>query len=290
MPNRTIMRAMLASCALLASASLVAPASARPFDEVVADGTLRVAVYDDNAPFSSLEGGKPKGIDVDLAEAIANQLKLKLDLRVVDASENVDGDMRLNLWRGDLAGTTLADLMLHVPNDKLLALRNEQVFMTRPYYDQRIAFAWRRSGAMPSFDSLDEIEDREVAVEGASASDLVLMMAENGRYRKNLRHFPNFDKAGKAFIAGEAPILGGTRAGVESVCHAAALPTEDCQIAELTLGGMVKTHWELAGAVRSDSRDLGYAVGEAISALEKSGSLKAIFAEHGVTFAPPKGY
>lgn len=37
---------------------------------------------------------------------------MKLDLRVGDAGENVDGTFRLNLWRGDLAGTLLADLVL----------------------------------------------------------------------------------------------------------------------------------------------------------------------------------
>lgn len=271
-------------------ALLSAPASARPYDDVVADGTLRVAVYDDNAPFSSLANGKPIGIDVDLAEAIAAELKLKLDLRLVEAGENVDGDMRLTLSRGDLAGTPLADLMLHVPNDKLLALRNEQVFLTRPYFDQRIAFAWHRGDTMKRFDSLEELEDHQVAVEGTSAADLLLMMAENGRYRKNLKHYPNFAEAAKAYLSGEAVVLGGTRAAVESVCHGAQIAANDCAIAELVLGGMVKSRWELAGAVRSDSRDLGYAIGEAINTLAEKGALNKMFAKYGVTFAAPKGY
>lgn len=282
------MRLFLTALALLALA--FAPARARPFDEVVADGTLRVALYDDNAPFSTMADGKPVGIDVDLARAIADRLKVRLDLRIVDAGENVDGDLRLNLWRGDLAGTALADLMLHVPADKVLEVRNEQVFFTRPYYEQRIGFAWRRGAAMTQFDSLEILEDHPVAVEGNSASDLVLLMAEAGRYRNNLKHYPSFDAAAKAFQSGEAPILAGTRAAVESVCHASGAKPEACAIAEMALGGTIKTNWGIAGAVRSDSRDLGYAVGEAITALAEDGTLKSIFAKYGVTFTPPKGY
>ena len=269
---------------------LASAASARPLDQVVADGHLRVAVYDDNAPFSAMQDGKPVGIDVDIAEAIAKELKLALDLRVFNASENVDGDLRLNLWRGDLAGSQLADVMLHVPTDKLFALRNEQVFMTRPYFDQHLALAWRRSSSMPSFDSLEDIEDQEVAVEGASAADLMLMMAEAGRYRKNLKHFKNFDGASKAFLTGEAPILAGTRAGVEASCYDAKLAPEACPIKEIALGGLVKSQWDIGAAVRSDSRDLGYAIGEALAKFAEDGTLKTIFANYGVTFAAPKGY
>lgn len=282
---RTLLPAL---CAVLGLTC--ATAQARPFDEVVADGRLRVALYEDNAPFSAMKDGKPYGIDVDLAQAIADHLKLKLDLRIVDAGENVDGDLRLNLWRGDLAGTALADLMLHVPNDKLLALRNEQVFFTRPYFDQRIGFAWRPGPSLPDLESLEALDEQTVAVEGNSASDLILLMAGAGRYRDNLRHFPNFEAAAKAFLGGETPILAGTRPAVEATCHASGRPAQECRIAEIALGGAVKTHWELAGAVRSDSRDLGYAVGEAITALAENGTLQSIFAKYGVTFAPPKGY
>lgn len=267
-----------------------APTSSRPLDDVVADGTLRVAVYNDNAPFSSVEGGKPVGIDVDLAEAIATDLKLKLDLRVTEAGEDVDGDMRLNLWRGDLAGTSLADLMLHVPHDKMLALRNEQIFLTRPYFDQRVAMAWRPSEAMSAFRSLEDLEDQEVAVEGTSAADLTLMMSEAGRYRKNLKHFPSFEAAAKAFMGGETPILAGTRAAIEAACHDAKRSAESCPIKDLAPGALIKSQWDIGAAVRVDSRDLAYAIGETITKFADDGTLKAIFAKHGVTFTAPKGY
>ncbi|MGU3540834.1 substrate-binding periplasmic protein [Methylobacterium sp. A54F] len=277
----------LLGAALLALAA--APVAARPLDEVVRDGTLRVALYGENAPFSALRDGRPQGIDVDIAGAVAERLKVKLDLRLVDAGENVDGDFRLNLWRGDLAGSPLADLMLHAPADKQLALRNEQVFLTRPYFEQHLAFAWRR-GALEGFETLADIEGHAVAVEGMSASDAQLLTAEGGRYRGALRHFGDFDAAAKAFLAGEAPILAGTRAGIEAALFAARPEPGTYQVVELALTGLVKARWDLGGAVRSDSRDLGYAVGEALAALQADGALKAICDRHGVTLTAPSGY
>jgi polar amino acid transport system substrate-binding protein len=265
------------------------PAAARPLDEVTGSGTLRVALYAENAPFSEMQGGKPVGIDVDVARAVAKALKVALDLRLVDAGENVDGDFRLNLWRGDLAGSPLADLMLHVPNDKMLGLRNEQVFLVRPYLQQRLAFAWRR-GALEGFESFQDIEGRTVAVEGNSASDMQLLMAEGGRYRDNLRHFRDQEAAAKAFLAGETQILAGTRAGIEAALFAAKAPPEETPVVELALTGLVKSRWDLGGAVRSDSRDLGYAVGDALTALVEGDGLKEICARYGVSYTAPTGF
>lgn len=267
----------------------VGPALARPLDELTGSGTLRVALYAENAPFSDMRDGQPVGIDVDVARAVAKALKVALDLRLVDAGENVDGDFRLNLWRGDLAGSPLADLMLHVPNDKMLGLRNEQVFLVRPYFEQHLAFAWRR-GSMEGFDSFQDIQGRSVAVEGNSASDMQLLMAEGGRYRETLKHFRNQEDAAKAYLAGEAQILAGTRAGIEAALAEAKAPQDENPIVELALTGLVKSRWDLGGAVRSDSRDLGYAIGDALAALIEGGGLKEICARYGVTYSAPTGF
>jgi polar amino acid transport system substrate-binding protein len=274
---------------LLAALRFQPEAVARPLDQVVADGTLRVAVYGDNAPFSDEVKGTARGIDADLAQAIAETLKVKLDLRVVDAGENVDGDLRLNLWRGDLAGTPLADLMLHVPTDRQLALRNDQVFFTAPYFEQEIAFAYRK-GTLEGFDKLDDIGDQTVALEGTSAADLMLLTAQGGRFRPNLKHYKSFEEAAKAYLAGEAPILAGTHAAIEAALFAAKAPKDDNPIATVPSTGLVKTRWEIGGAVKTDSRDLAYAVADAVTALNTNGRLKAICETYGVTYTPPKGY
>ncbi|AWN35252.1 substrate-binding periplasmic protein [Methylobacterium radiodurans] len=276
---------------LALAVGLIAPtgATARPFDEVVASGVLRVAVYDDNAPFSDAGAAAPRGIDADLARAIAERLKLTLDLRVVDAGENVDGDFRLNLWRGDLTGTPLADLMLNVPHDRILATRNEQIFLTTPYFEQRLAFAYRKD-RIEGLSGVRNLDGHTVAVEGTSASDSLLMNAEGGRFRDAVRHFRSFDEAAKAYLAGETAILAGTRASIEAALRRAGAAGADNPVVEVPIPGLVRTRWDLGGAVRSDSRDLAYAVGDALTALAQEGRLKVICESYGVTYTAPQGY
>lgn len=284
-------RLVLSGLAFAAAAAVAGPAIARPFDDVKSSGVLRVALYRDNAPFSDDPGGKPVGIDVDLARMIAEKLGLKAEIRIVEASENVDGDFRLNLWRGDLAGSTLADLMLNVPADKLLALRNEQVFFTPPYVEQRLAIAYREGVVEGGFQDVQDIEGKTVAVEGTSPVDALLGFANGGVYREALKHYRDFSEAAAAYLAGETDFLAGSRVAIEAALAAAAKEKRaGIEVKDIVAAGVVKTRWELCGAVRSDSRDLAYQVGDAIAALTAEGAVKAAFAAHGATFNPPAGY
>lgn len=273
-----------AALVLLASGG---PTMARPLDEVVASGTIRIAVYSENKPWSDKEkDGTLSGIDIDLAKAIAEKLKVKAEIKVYDASEDVGGDFRLNLWKGDLVGSPLSDLMLQVPNDRVLTLRDDQVFLTAPYFMQKLAFAYN-ADKVGKLDSVNDIGTSKVAVEGTSASDIALMTILGGRFRPNAAHFVNFDQAIKAFKDGQDPIIAGTQAQIQAAFHENGIAQTDNPIIIPSLVGPVKNHWELAGAVRSNSRDLGYAVGDIITAMVKDGRMKAICEKYGVTFTPP---
>jgi ABC-type amino acid transport substrate-binding protein len=179
--------------------------------------------------------------------------------------------------------------MLHVPHDRILATRNEQIFLTNPYFEQRLAFAYHR-GRIEGFEGVRDLEGNTVAVEGTSASDSLVMNAEGGRFRSTVRHFRSFDEAVKAYLAGETAILAGTRAGIEAALAAAGAAGEDNPVVEVPIPGLVRTRWDLGGAVRSDSRDLAYAVGDALAALAQEGRLKAICASYGVSYTAPQGY
>ena len=72
-----------------------------------------------------------------------------------------------------------------------------------------------------------------------------------------------------------------------SVFHSFGIDPSNNPILIPTLVGPVKNHWELAGAVRANSRDLGYAVGDVLTAMVKDGRLKAICEKYGVSFTPP---
>ena len=45
---------------------------------------------------------------------------------------------------------------------------------------------------------------------------MMLLTAENGRFRSNLKHYKSFDDAAKAYIAGEIAVLAGTRSAIEA--------------------------------------------------------------------------
>lgn len=270
------------------AAAAAAPAFARPMDEVTSSGVLRVALYRDNAPFSDDVGGKPVGIDVDIARKIAEKLGVKAEIRIVEASENVDGDFRLNLWRGDLAGTELADVMLNVPADKMLQLRNDMVFFTAPYVEQRLAIAYRKGSVEGGFQDLQDLTGKTVAVEGTSPVDALIGFANGGTLRDSLRHFRNFAEAAQAFRTRETDFLAGSRSAIEAAL--AGDTSGEIDLKDLAGSGLVKPRWELCGAVKTDSRDLAYRIGEAVAAMTASGEMKAIFAAHGTTFTPPAGY
>ena len=275
----------VAALALL-STGAVAPATARPLDEVTASGTLKIALYKENAPWSDMDKGQPVGIDVDIADEIAKSLKVKPEIKLYDASEDVGGDFRLNLWKGDLVGSPLSDLMLQVPNDRVLATRDDQIALTSPYFMQKLAFAYNED-KLGKLSNVADIGTSKVAVEGTSASDISLMTLLGGRFRANANHFLNFEQAVKAYKAGEEPVIAGTEAQIQAAFHQNGIDPAQNPIIIPTLVGPVKNHWELAGAVRANSRDLGYAVGDVLTAMVKDGRMKTICAKYGVTFTPP---
>ncbi len=93
----------------------LAPLGARANDlaDVVKSGQISVALYKEFAPFSD-EG---KGVDVDIAKALAGKLGVKLAELWFDADENMEDDLRNMVWRGTLFGYGPADFMIHVPVD-----------------------------------------------------------------------------------------------------------------------------------------------------------------------------
>ena len=61
--------ALLISAVLLCCPAV--QAQVRTYDEMIAAGELKVAVYKDFAPYSFEDAGKGRGVDVDLASALA---------------------------------------------------------------------------------------------------------------------------------------------------------------------------------------------------------------------------
>ena len=63
-------------------------------DKVRAAGTLKVALYKDNGPYSDGKGEAISGVDVALARGLAREMGLGLQLLAFDAGENMNDDLR----------------------------------------------------------------------------------------------------------------------------------------------------------------------------------------------------
>lgn len=271
--------------AILAAASVTwGPAIARPLDEVIASGTLRVIAYFDNAPFSFEDNGKPKGIDVDLADAIARELGVKAEIVLRMQGEEVDDDIRANVWRGPLTGGGVGDLMMHVPIDRELALRNTEAVLGNAYFEERVGLAIHPdlTGADPTFDVFKT--DRKVGVQLATVADYFLMTYTDGALIPNVSHHIKAEIGAREFARREVAALMGVRSKMEALLAREGL---EPVIVEPDMTGIVRRSWLVGMAWKENSRDLGYAVQAALEKIRDSGELAEICKAYGVRYTPP---
>ena len=277
-PNRRHVLAALGAAALTART-----ARARPLDEVIERNRLRVAVYRDFHPFSYREGGVLKGIDVDLAQAIAERLHVKADLFEQTAGETVADDLRVAIWRGSLFGGEMADLMMHIPFDKEFGLKNPEAVLFSPY--QRELFALVRNPERVPSATLQDLPEEPIGVEIDTIPDFYLLGDGGGRLRPHVVHFPAPKDAVEALTRNEVAAVLAPRSQIEAALAGtgtgAGLP-----ITTVRLPGMMASSWDIGMATRENARDLTYAVGDAVTAMLEDGTMAAIFRRYGVTHTP----
>jgi ABC-type amino acid transport substrate-binding protein len=263
------------TAALCATAAL--PAAAQALDKIRERGRITVAVYNDMPPFHV--GGK--GIDVDLARALAKALGLELSLMPFTADENMGNDLRSMVWRGHYLGFGPADLMLHVPVDPPLMQANPRVKIFAPYFRERVAIA-RDLSLVPNMPSLDVFAGKRIAVPGQTLAGWLLIGADGGRYRDQLlTAWRDGTEAAAALRRGEAVAAAGMASELESV-----LAGDPRFAIESLPVPRVRDGWAIGCAVKDESTDLAVAVQTAMNGLSASGELKSIFAANRVTWRP----
>ncbi|MCW2248808.1 ABC-type amino acid transport substrate-binding protein [Azospirillum fermentarium] len=275
---------LLAGLAAAGTAAALRPAAARPLDDVVARGRLRIAVYRDFPPFSYRADGKLTGIDVELGRILAERLGVAADLMEHTPGETVSDDLRLAVWKGYLTGGEPADVMMHVPYDKEFALRNGEAVLFAPY--QREVFALTRNpNRLPNGMIATLPEGEKIGVELDTVPDFFLLGAFGGRLRSSVAHFPSVTKAVEAMRAGDVAAVLAPLSEIEGALGADGATTYPT--APMTLPGMPQSGWDIGMAVKENSRDLVYALGDVITAMDADGSLTALFARYGVTRQQP---
>ena len=267
----------------LAKAQTPAAAPGETLARVREKGRLRIAVYNDFAPYSSRAG---QGIDADLGRAIAAKLGVAAEIVGFNADEDMNDDLRNMVWKGHYLGTQPADVMMHVPVDEHLIRANDKVRIFGAYHREQLALARDPARVPPLAGSAAvalEIFTREkIGVETASLADSFLLAVMNGRLRDNVVHFKSVGEAASGLLGGQVAAVLAPRAELEAALTGqTGIALELPRFAELTLKG-----WLLGMAVKRDDQDLADALAAALEALKREGEIARIFRQHGITHLP----
>ncbi len=258
---------------LVAALMGVATPAHADWDKIRLSGSLKVAVYEQFAPFSE----KGAGIDVDVAQALAGKLGLKLSLLPFPAGENLGDDLRNMVWKGHYLGYGPADILLHVPVEPQLMNENGKVTIFAPYHVETVRLV-RSARSMPVFDGIDALSGKIIGVEKVSIAAMVLLGEGNGRFRDKVRIFDTAAEALEQLKAGQLDAVLANRSEIDAVFRDdPAFPLNEVAFQRLPRAG-----WAVGMAVRKDDQDMARLLQAAVNEMKSTGELQAIFARYGV--------
>ncbi|MCG6903475.1 MAG: transporter substrate-binding domain-containing protein [Rhodobacter sp.] len=251
-------------------------------DQIQAQGHMLFAVYEDYPPYSWLQGGSARGVDVEIARIIAEDLGVEARFNFVAASENLEADLRNNIWKGALIGGRVANVMMRVPYDSAFKCRVEQVAFTGQYATESIAIAYNKASypedkPVPAYFRFDT-----VAVENDSISDFYLSGFAGGQLRGNIRRYPDMVQAMAALDTGETMAAMGPLGQLEYALG------DRTGVHQPPLAGFAISKWTLGVAVNFRFRPLSYAVDDAVRYALEDGRIPQIYADYGLTFQSPE--
>jgi ABC-type amino acid transport substrate-binding protein len=271
-PRRQLLGAALGGLLglTLPGGSALAQAGGTALERIRQRGRLVVGVYQDLPPFHA--GGK--GIEVELAGALAQALGLQLTLLPFLAGEDMNDDLRNVVWKGHYLGWGPADVMLHVPVDRVLMQANPRVSIFSPYWRERVMIA-RDLAKVPVLDSLEPLRGKPVAAAGQSLAGWLMLGADDGAYRNTLRtQLSQGVEAAELLKKGEVVAACGLDSELQSVLGQDARYA----ITPLPMPRAPRDGWVVGMAVKNDAVDLAQALRDAMEQLATSGRLKTLFA------------
>jgi polar amino acid transport system substrate-binding protein len=274
---------------------LCATAFSRSYDDIIESDEIVIAVYSDFQPFSYVVDGKEKGIDVDLAHDIAKKLGVKLRLRWMTADENVEDDLRNNIWKGHFLKRTVADLMLRVPYDRDYSLLrddigepvHQHVHMFAPFHTE----SWKvifNSKKIDSVETIAVFQYHDIGVEVDSIPQFYLTSAFQGRMRDRAKQYPSISEAMTAMTESQVDAVMGLTSQISH--YQGELSKTNYPLAKNAFPMMGQQEWDIGMAVKTDYRELGYVVGDIVEKMIKTGEMATIFAKYNVIYKIPDLY
>lgn len=274
-------RSLLQAAALLPLSGPVAWAQAQDSTDAMARirarGSLIVAVYNTMPPFN-MNGS---GIDVQIAEQLAHELGVKLNLLPFNAGEGMEDDLRNMVWKGHYLGFGPADVLLHVPVDKPLMDSQKQVLILAPYYKETVAMAYQ-VGRVPRLDSLADLKGLKVAVAGQTLAGWLLLGADDGAYREQLMtRMDDGTEAARLLLSGEVAVA----AGNASELHSVLKGDKQYRVIPMPIPRAPRNGWAVGMAVKKNATDLARALQTAVNDMSKDDRMSKIFAGQSVPWA-----
>ncbi len=248
------------------------------YSKIRQSGVLKVAVYNDFAPFSA---GK-QGIDVDIADALAKKLGLGLNLLPFNAGDDLNDDLRNMVWKGHYLGYGPADVLLHVPVDARLMAQNDKVKIFAPYHRETVRLV-RDLRKVPDFENLDSMTGKKIGVEKVSIGAVLIMGAEDGKFRNDVNIYATATEALEKLKAGDLDGVVATRSEIESVLGR----DPNFQMNDVVFQRLSPRGWVIGMAVKKDDVALINSLEDASNELVTSGEMARIFAKHGVDLVTP---
>ena len=274
MNRRATLRALGAFAAVAATGRALAAEVS--LDAIKSRGTLVVAVYRDMPPFHD----KGKGIDVDVASALAESLGVKLSLMPFQADEDMNDDLRNMVWKGHYLGFGPADVMLHVPVAAPLMEANPQVRIFAPYWRDRVMIA-RRVDQLPHLETLAQLNGKSVAVPGQTLAGWLMIGADGGAYKQQLTTtFKDGVEAAQALKRGEFAAAAGLQSELESVLGG----DPRFVITPLPTLSNSRDGWAVGLAVKKDAGELATALQGAVDGLIADKRMQEIFSKGNVAW------
>lgn len=176
--------------AMIAFCTLPLMAKANSLEDIKSRGVLRVATTIDAAPWGFTDGaGKPTGLDVEVAQKLADNLGVKLQLQQVTGANRIPYLMSRKV-----------DVLIAALGSS--PERARQVTFSEPY--AAVYLGVYGGSNIEKTEDLTDLSDKNIAVPKGSTPDLTLTeLNPNGRYLR----LEDTASAIGAFLTGQTPLF-----------------------------------------------------------------------------------
>lgn len=255
-------------------------------DLVKQKGSLEFIVYRDYPPYSYEKDGAFTGVDVDMGKALAAAVGVNAAFRTFIPGDDLDDDLRNQLWRGTIVGGSIGDVMLHVGADPQYVARQDKVAIFGVYYREAVALSYDTT-KFPNWSTIGDLKGKRVGVELGSISDQFLTTTEGGSLSKSVTRYPTLDECVKAYAAGKLDAVLAPKGELQGLMFAHGAKATLATPQPIQFQGIFRSAWEIGVAVKQDSPKLKTALATAMARLIETGELKAIYARHGMDYVTP---